>query len=241
VIQVAMPTLRFAAVAFSLLPLGMGPALALVAPAASRAQPLPCNGTLLQLQVQQQGSTSVDRFRFNLGLEAEAPTKAAALDQLNARLAAARRAVTPLALGKLTIPAPSTYRSGGGSAGPVREQASTSVSGEVSKANYNALIQAAGRLPGVTLRGFTAEAASGSAAQLQKRLLREALAEGQRQAQTTADALGLRRVQLLRIDQRGGGPIRPMPYAMAARNGFNPDEARQPEGSVSLDLDYCLT
>jgi hypothetical protein len=28
---------------------------------------------------------------------------------------------------------------------------------------------------------------------------------------------------------------------MAARNGFNPDEARQPEGSVSLDLDYCLT
>jgi hypothetical protein len=113
--------------------------------------------------------------------------------------------------------------------------------GEVSKANYNALIQAAGRLPGVTLRGFTAEAASGSAAQLQKRLLREALAEGQRQAKTTADALGLRRVQLLRIDQRGGGPIRPMPYAMAARKGFNPDEARQPESSVSLDLDYCLS
>jgi uncharacterized protein YggE len=115
------------------------------------------------------------------------------------------------------------------------------MSGEVSKANYNALIQAAGRLPGVTLRGFTAEAASGSAAQLQKRLLREALAEGQRQAKTTADALGLRRVQLLRIDQRGGGPIRPMPYAMSARKGFNPDEARQPESSVSLDLDYCLS
>ena len=68
-----------------------------------------------------------------------------------------------------------------------------------------------------------------------------ALAEGQRQAKTTADALGLRRVQLLRIDQRGGGPIRPMPYAMAARKGFNPDEARQPESSVSLDLDYCLS
>jgi uncharacterized protein YggE len=216
--------------------------VALVAPGASRAQALPCNGTLLQLQVQQQGTASVDRFRFNLGLEAEAPTKAAALDQLNVRLAAVRKAVTPLALGKLTIPAPSTYRSGGGGggAGPVREQASTSVSGEVSKANYNALIQVAGRLPGLTLRGFTAEAASGSAAQLQTRLLREALAEGQRQAQSTADALGLRRVQLLRIDQRGGGPIRPMPYAMAARNGFNPDEAREPESSVSLALDYCL-
>jgi uncharacterized protein YggE len=232
-----MTTLRSAAVALSLLPLGIGPALALAAPGASRAQPSPCSGTLLQLQVQQQGTASVDRFRFNLGLEAEAPTKAAALDQLNARLVAVRKAVTPLALGKLTIPAPSTYRS----AGPVREQASTSVSGEVSKANYNALIQAAGRLPGVTLRGFTAEVASGSAAQLQTRLLREALAEGQRQAQTTADTLGLRRVQLLRIDQRGGGPIRPMPYAMAARNGFNPDEAREPESSVSLALDYCLT
>ena len=234
-----MPSLRLAAVALSAVPMGITPALVLAAPV--QAQPLACNGTLLQLQVQEQGSAAFDRFRFNLGLEAEAPTKAAALDQLNARLAAARKAVTPLALGKLTIPAPSTYRSGGSSAGPVREQASTSVSGEVSKANYNALIQAAGRLPGVTLRGFTAEAASGSAAQLQKRLLREALAEGQRQAQATADALGLRRVQLLRIDQRGGGPIRPVPYAMAARKGFNPDEARQPESSVSLDLDYCLS
>ena len=29
--------------------------------------------------------------------------------------------------------------------------------------------------------------------------------------------------------------------AMAARNGFNPDEAREPESSVSLALDYCLT
>ena len=114
------------------------------------------------------------------------------------------------------------------------------MSGEVSKANYNALIQAAGRLPGVTLRGFTAEAASGSAAQLQKRLLREALAEGKRQAQTTADALGLRRVQLLRIDQRSGGAIRPLPYAMAAARSFNPDEALAPESSVSLALDYCL-
>jgi hypothetical protein len=195
---------------------------------------------VLQLQVQQQGSAASDRFSFSLGLEAEAPTKTAALDQLNARLAAVRRAVTPLASGKLTIPAPSTYRSGGGSSGPVREQASTSVSGVVSKANYDALIQAAGRLPGVSLRGFTAEAAGGSEAQLRAKLLRAALADGQRQAQTIADALGLRRVQLLRIDQRGGAPIRPMPYAMAARSSFNPDEARPPESTVSLALDYCL-
>ena len=236
-----MAALRSAAVLFTLLPFGMGPALALVAPTASQAQPLPCSGTLLQLQVQQEGSVAFDRFSFDLGLEAEAATVAGALEQLNARVTAVRKVITPLAMGKLTIPAPSTYRTGGGSSGALRERASTSVSGEVSKDNYNALIQAAGRLPGVNLRGFTAQAAGGSEAQLQSRLLRAALAEGQRQAQTTADALGLRRVQLLRIDQRGGGSIRPMPYAMAARNSFNPDEARPPQSSVSLALDYCLT
>jgi uncharacterized protein YggE len=227
-----MVSLRVAAVGLSALPLGVGPAL---------AQPLACSGTLLQLQVQEQGSAAFDRFRFNLSLEAEAPTKAAALDQLNGRLAAVRQVITPLVSGKLTIPAPSTYRSGGGSSGPVRERASTSVSGLVSKANYDALIQAAGRLPGVNLGGFSAEAASASEAQLRTRLLRNALAEGQRQAQVTAEALGLRRVQLLRIDQRGGGSIRPVPYAMAARSSFNPDEARAPESSVSLALDYCLS
>jgi uncharacterized protein YggE len=226
-----MVALRLAVVALGALPLTLP----------VQAQPLTCNGTLLQLEVQQQGSAAFDRFRFNLGLEAEAPTKAAALDQMKARLAAVRKAVTPLVSGKLTIPAPTTYRSGGGSAGPVRERATTTVAGTVSKANYDALIQAAGRLPGVNLRGFTAEAASSSEAQLRTRLLREALADGQRQAQATADALGLRRVQLLRIDQRGGGSIRPMPYAMAARNSFNPDEARAPQSSVSLGLDYCLS
>ncbi|MGA0022252.1 MAG: SIMPL domain-containing protein [Vulcanococcus sp.] len=233
-----MPSLRLAAVALSAVPMGITPALVLAAPV--QAQPLACNGTLLQLQVQEQGSAAFDRFRFNLGLEAEAPTKSAALDQLNARLAVVRKVVTPLATGKLTIPAPTSYRSGGGSAGPVRERASTSVSGVVSKANYDALIQAAGRLPGVNLGGISAEAARGSEAELRSRLLRQALSEGQRQAQATADALGLRRVQLLRIDQRGGGSVRPMPYAMAARNSFNPDEARAPQSSVSLGLDYCL-
>jgi uncharacterized protein YggE len=122
----------------------------------------------------------------------------------------------------------------------VRERASTSVSGQVSKANYDALIQAAGRLPGVNLQGFTAQAADASEAKLQNRLLREALAEGQRQADATAQALGLRRVQLLRIDQRSGG-IRPVPYGMAAARSFNPDEAPAPQRSVSLALDYCLS
>ena len=222
-----------------LLPALLGAAWLQVWPAAVLAEPAaaPCRGTLLQLQVQRQGTTSFDRFAFNLGIEAEAGSAAEALELLNSRLAGLRAVVTPLASGPLTIPAPSSYAVGAGSK---RQRAATSLSGVVSKANYDPLIQAAGRLPGVSLQGFTALAATGSEAQLQTQLLRGALAEGRSQAEATAAALGLRRVQLLRIDQRSGAAIRPMPLAMAAR-GFNPDEAAAPERSLSLGLDYCLS
>lgn len=185
-------------------------------------------------------SAAFDRFRFNLGLSAEAATKADAMKQLNARLERLRSALTPLVSGRMTIPAPRTYAIGGGSAGPRRQRATTNVSGEVSKANYDALIQVAGKLPGVNLNGFTSLAASGSAESLQAQLMRQALADGKRQAQATADALGLRRVQLLRINQRGGYAPRPMAYNRALSASFSPDEAPAPRNSVSLALDYCL-
>lgn len=224
---------------------GQAPAPAL---AAAGTHPPRCGGTLLQLQVEQGGRAAFDRFRFELGLEAEVvgrpepAGKAEALSLLSQRLIAVRAALRLLLSGELTIAAPSTYRSGGGSsATPVRDHASTSVSGVVSKAGYDALIQATGRLPGVTLRGFTALATGGSEQDLQAALLRQALAEGRRQADLTARALGLPRVQLLRIDQRSGGSSRPMPYARTAAAGFNPDEAPAPERSLSLALDYCLS
>jgi len=203
--------------------------------AAAEPGPSRCGGTLLQLQVQSEGSSSFDRFRFNLGLEAEASSPAEALELLNQRLSQLRRVVTPLAIGPLTVPAPSS--SGYGS-GRLRYRASTSLSGVVSKANYDPLIQAAGRQSGVSLQGFTALPVSGSEAQLQSTLLRQALADGRRQAEVAASALGLKTVRLLRIDQRSGGGFRPMP--MLAARSFNPDEAPAPERSVSLGLDYCL-
>ena len=206
-----------------------------VLPVAAEPGPSRCSGTLLQLQVQSQASSSFDRFRFNLGLEAEASSPAEALELLNQRLSQLRTVVTPLATGPLTVPAPSSTSFG---SGRLRYRASTSVSGVVSKANYDPLIQAAGRQPGVSLQGVTALPASASEAQLQSTLLREALADGRRQAEATASALGLRTVRLLRIDQRSGGGFRPMPM-LAARN-FNPDEAPAPERSVSLGMDYCL-
>jgi uncharacterized protein YggE len=217
--------------------------LALLPSAALAERPRACPGTLLQLQLEERGTAAFDRFRFELGLDAEAPNKAEAMALLNSRLAALRAVLRPLQSGELTIPAPSTYRSGGGrgpGAQPVREHASTSVAGEVSKARYNALIQAAGRLPGVSLRGFTAQAASGSEVDLQIALMQQALARGRRQADSTAKTLGLARVRLLRIDQRQGAETRPMPYARMTAASFNPDEAPPPERSLSLGLDYCL-
>ena len=233
-----MFSLRSAALGFCLIP-ALSP-LALIQPAQARGGDR-CGGTVYQLQVSQSGTTAFDRFRFNLGLDAEAGTKAEAMEQISSRLERLRTALTPLVSGRMTIPAPRTYAIGGGSAGPRRQRASTNVSGEVSKANYEALIKAAGTLPGVSLRGFTSLAASGSAETVQAQLMRQALADGKRQAQATADALGLRRVQLLRINQRGGYGPRPMPYNRALSASFNPEEAPAPRNSVSLALDYCLS
>ena len=127
-------------------------------------------------------------------------SKDAALSALNARLAEARQAIQPLALGQLTIPAPRSYPVGGGAAGSRLERASTTITGELSRDDYDALIQAAGGLPGVRLQGMTSLASSDSRASLADQLLKQALETGRRRAQTTARALGLRKVELLLID-----------------------------------------
>ena len=199
-----------------------------------------CNGTLLQIQVNERGTTRSDRFRFSLGIEAENSSKDIAMTALNARLAKARQTIQPLALGRLTIPAPRSYPVGGGTSGPRLERASTNITGEVSRENYDALIQAAGRLPGVRLQGMTSLASSDSSASLADQLLKQALETGRRRAQATARALGLRKVELLLIDQRGSNH---RPMAMAARMGqtsFRPGEAPKPSQNLTLKLDYCL-
>ena len=110
----------------------------------------------------------------------------------------------------------------------------------MSRDDYDALIQAAGRLPGVRLQGMTSLASSESRASLADQLLKQALETGQRRAQATARALGLRKVELLLIDQRGSTQ---RPMQMAARKestGFRPGEAPKPSQSLTLKLDYCL-
>ena len=127
---------------------------AVVVPSSVRAerQGPRCRGTLLQLMVQERGQARSERFRFNLRLEAEAASAAAALDQLNGRLDALRQALNPLVQDSLVVPAPSTFPIG--SAVPAsRYRAATTISGQVSRGDYDDLIQRAGRLPGVRLAG----------------------------------------------------------------------------------------
>jgi uncharacterized protein YggE len=231
-------TSRFWSVAKVVAPLLLG--LNVLAPSPLLAAERVCNGTLLQIQVNERGTSRSDRFRFSLGLDAEHASKDAAMSALNARLAEARQVIQPLAIGRLTIPAPRSYSVGRGTSGPRLERASTTITGEVSRDHYDALIQAAGRLPGVRLQGMTSLASSDSRASLADQLLKQALETGQRRAQATARALGLRKVELLLIDQRGS-TYRPM--AMAARMGeesFKPAEAPKPSQSLTLKLDYCL-
>ena len=212
--------------------------LSVFAPSPMRAAERVCNGTLLQIQVNERGTSRSDRFRFSLGLNAEHASKDAAMSALNARLAEARQVIQPLAIGLLTIPAPRSYSVGRGTSGPRLERASTTITGEVSRDHYDALIQAAGRLPGVRLQGMTSLASSESSASLADQLLKQALDTGRRRAQATAGSLGLHKVELLLIDQRGS-TYRPM--AMAARMGeasFRPGEAPKPTQNLTLKLNY---
>ena len=222
------------------IPVVAGVAFGSAAPALASAQV--CKGTLLQLQVRESGSSTMDRFRFSVGLQAEAASKEAAMALLNQRLDRARQSLMPFALGALNIPAPRSYSYGGGSSSnPKLERATTGISGEVSRDNYDALIQLAGRLPGMRLQGMTSLASNSGGEALDDQLLKRAIKQGRRRANLTASALGLNRVDLLRINQRAGG-VRPVAYAQTriSKPAFQPDEAPNPTRSLTLGLDYCL-
>ena len=198
-----------------------------------------CRGTLLQLNLRESGESRTESFRFNLRLESEASSSAAALEQLSGRLARLRVALEPLVIGGLVIPAPNTYATGG-SAQSKGYRASTSITGTVGRSNYDSLIERAGRLEGVRLQGMTSLPSAEGQDRLQDQLLERALQRGRRQAERTAVALNLRRVALLRIDQRSHSTARPSPMAVSAAERFRPEEAPLPKASLSLALDYCL-
>ena len=204
------------------------------------AQDVRCNGTLLELAVVEEGTSATDRFQFALRLEAQATSKKDALNELNRRLGTIRRKISILAIEVLIVSAPRTYTVGGTTASPQRHQATSNISGEVSRSNYDPLIQQAGRLPGVSLQGMTSLSSTDGARSLQQQLLERALATGRRQAESTQQLLGLRQLRLIRIDQRrGGAPLRTSSLSRSERS-FDPSEAPKPRQSIRLNLDYCL-
>ena len=204
------------------------------------AQDVRCDGTLLELAVVEEGTSATDRFQFALRLEAQATSKKDALNELNRRLGTVRREISGLAIGGLIVSGPRTYTVGGTTASPQRHQATSNISGEVSRSNYDPLIQQAGRLPGVSLQGMTSLSSTDGARSLQQQLLERALATGRRQAESTQQLLGLRQLRLIRIDQRrGGAPLRTSALSRS-KQSFDPSEAPKPRQSIRLDLDYCL-
>ena len=204
------------------------------------AQDVRCDGTLFELAVIEEGSSATDRFQFALRLEAQATSKKDALNELNRRLGTVRREISGLAIGGLIVSGPRTYTVGGTTASPQRHQATSNISGEVSRSNYDPLIQQAGRLPGVSLQGMTSLSSTDGARSLQQQLLERALATGRRQAESTQQLLGLRQLRLIRIDQRrGGAPLRTSALSRS-KQSFDPSEAPKPRQSIRLNLDYCL-
>ena len=169
------------------------------------AQDMKCDGTLLELTVVEQGTGRTDRFQFFLRLEAQASSKKEALNELNRRLVTVRSKISGLSMGGFVVSAPRTYTIGSNTTSPQRHQATASITGEVGRTNYDPLIQQAGRLPGVSLQGMTSLSSTDGAQSLQQQLLERALAKGRRQAESTQQLLGLRQLQLIRIDQRNGG------------------------------------
>ena len=117
------------------------------------AQNVRCDGTLLELPVVEEGTSETDHFQFALRLEAQATSKKAALNELNRRLGKVRRKMFGLARGGLIVSAPHTYTVGNTTASSQRHQATFRITGEVSRSNYDPVIQQAGRLPASVFRG----------------------------------------------------------------------------------------
>ena len=145
-----------------------------------------------------------------------------------------------LASGGLIVTTPRTYTLGSTTASPQRHQATSRITGEVSRSNYDPLIQQAGRLPGVSLQGMTSMSSIDGARSLQQQLFERALATGGRQARSTQQLLGLSKLRLIRIDRRSGGGLLRTSALSRSEKSFDPSEAPKPRQSIRLNLDYCL-
>jgi uncharacterized protein YggE len=211
------------------------------APAPAQVQ-LACGGTLLEARGVAEQERPMRRLLFSLGLEAEAASTDAALELLQARLAAVRGGLQGLAVEELRVSSPSTWPRSDGRGRPNGVQAGLQVSGRLEPQRLQPLIRQIGALPGVRLSPVTAQADPAQDRVIRRRLLEAAYADARQQAGEVAAAVGRRTLEPLEV-QLDGVEARPMPM-MARADGappppFDPRELAPPKDRLSLLVRFC--
>ena len=217
-----------------LLALGLGlPTLAGPARAQVTAS---CDGTLLQARGQAELKRSGERLRFSLGLQAQQRDQAAALQELQQRLAGVREALQRLEVADLQVASPGTWSHDG------RVTASLQLSGVLRPERYDALVREVGGMAGVQLQPVQIEASASGDAAARRLLLQAAWQDAQAQARELVTVLGLRQLRPLEVQIEGGPQPRPMAVkAMmaAAPPAFDPAELPPPLERLALQVTFC--
>lgn len=237
-----------AALGLALVLVGAGP---WVSPATAQVQvQLSCSGTVFETTGRAERRQAVAALRLSLGLEAEAPTAAAALAELQRRLARVREALQRLQVRDLQVGSPSTWqrsveRAGAdGKPAVSRTVASLQVSGRVAPQRLQALVSGVGSLPGVRLSPVATEAEQDPArnAATRRALLEQAYGQAEAEARQLAAVLGRNRLQPLEVQLEGAEP-RPIALrAMAADAApFDPAELPKPLERLALRVRYCAS
>ena len=220
-------------------------ALALQTARAAQVQlQLTCSGTVLDARGNASLKRSINKLRVVLSLEADAPSAKAALNLLQERLDAVRRALQGLQVQELRVSAPSVWNRYVPAGKPAVVEASSQVSGQLAPAQLQQLISQVGGLPGVRLAPVEAEADSSDDLASHQQLVQAAYRDALQRAQALAAAIGLSKVRPLQVELDGGYRPQPM-VAMAmprrAPAAFDPRELPEPVDRLAVAVTFCAT
>lgn len=208
---------------------------------------LSCSGTVFETSGRAERRQAVAALRLSLALEAEAPTAAGALAELQRRLARVRDALRQLQVQELQVGSPSTWQRSvqpGGSGGQAATitVANLQLSGRLAPQRLQALVTTVGTLPGVRLSPVATEAKVDPAAAAADRraLLEQAYGQAEAEARQLAAVLGRSKLTPLEVQLEGAEP-RPIALrAMAAEAApFDPAELPKPLERLGLRVRYC--
>lgn len=214
--------------------------LSAAAAAADAQVQLRCNGALIEARGIAQVKRATSRLVVSLGLEAAADDADGALASLQQRLVAVRAALQRLEVGALQVSSPSTWNRPAERNRPAGVEAGLQISGELAARHLQALIRQVGSLPGVRLAPVSPQADTRGDALVRRQLLRAAFADARSQAEDLAGVAGLRR--LVPIELGLNGVDRPVALrAMAAPDGFNPEELPAPTDRLEVLVKFCAS